>query len=76
MGDDYFSLNIWTKEVLADLFFPKSLFSFFASSNLYRQLVSIFQVPKDGCSNVFASILTVFSTTSSQESSSRLGTSN
>lgn len=52
------------KKILTDLFFIKSLFSFFTTSLYFQKhLALISQMLEDSCSNVFAFILIVFLTT-------------
>lgn len=67
----YLPLGVSTEEMLVDLVFPESLFSFFIGLFSWGHLKSILQVLEADCSNVFASKLTAFLTISSLKSSSR-----
>ena len=74
--DDCFPLDMSIGAELIDLFFSKSLTSFFAGLFPQGHLESILQVLEDDWSIVFASMLTAFSTAFFQKSRSRPQTSN
>lgn len=69
-------IDISEGEISSDLFFLKSLSSFFAGLYPWKYLALISHVLKSSCSNAFTSASTVFLMASSQKSSSQLQGSN